>query len=110
LIVPDHSSINRRVDALRARLAANLGELQRRVSHARDLASPRTYLENKWVQLGLGLAAGYLMGRRRAPRLLTDGSDARNEPETLVHAVLRSAVMTLAASAIRRAMSGATND
>jgi hypothetical protein len=109
LIVADHSSIDRRVDALRARLATNLGELQRRATRARELISPRTYLENRWVQLGLGLAAGYLAGRRRAPRLLTDGSASRGQPETLAHAVVRSVVMTLAASAIR-AMSGATND
>jgi hypothetical protein len=108
LIVGDQVSLDRRLDALRARLAVNLGELQRRATHARELISPRTYLENRWVQLGLGLAAGYMLGRRRTPRLLTAGSASSAAPETLVHALLRSTVMTLATAAIRRAISATT--
>jgi len=95
--------IDARIAELRARLAANVGELQQRVTRARTLLSPRTYLDNPWVRLGLGAAVGYLAGRRRKPRLLTDGG-ASPGSESLVHAVLRSTVMTLAASMIQRAI------
>ena len=47
---------NARIARARARLAANLGELQQRLTHARKLVSPRTYLANPWLKVGLGVA------------------------------------------------------
>jgi len=102
--VANPSIIDARISQLRARLAANVGELQQRVTRARTLMSPRTYLGNPWVQLGLGMAVGYLAGRRRKPKLLGDGTANPGAVESLVHAALRSTVMTLAASMIQRAI------
>jgi hypothetical protein len=102
----EHRVIDARIAEVRSRLAANLGELHDRVNRARRLMSPRTYLDNPWVRLGLGVAAGYLVGRRRKPKLLTagDGQVVAGTAETLVHAALRSTVMTLAAAVIERAI------
>jgi hypothetical protein len=105
-----HPGIDARIAEVRSRLAANLGELHDRVNRARRLMSPRTYLDNPWIRLGLGVAAGYLVGRRRKPKLLTagDGEVVAAAAETLVHAALRSTVMTLAAAVIERAIGQAT--
>jgi hypothetical protein len=105
----NHHVLDARIAELRARLAANLGELQHRVTRVRRLMSPRSYLENTWAQVGIGVAIGYLAGRRRGPKQLTSGH-ARDNVESLVHAALRSAVMALAASVIQRALGSAKSD
>jgi len=104
----NHARIDARIAELRARLAANVGELQHRVTRVRTLMSPRTYLGNPWVRFGLGMAVGYLVGRRRKPALLTDGHASAGAAESLIHAALRSTVMTLAASLIQRALTPTT--
>jgi hypothetical protein len=108
----EHPAIDARIAEVRSRLAANLGELHDRVNRARRLMSPRTYLDNPWVRLGLGVAAGYLVGSRRKPKLLTagDGHVVVGAAESLVHAALRSTVMTIAAAVIQRAIGNATSD
>jgi hypothetical protein len=72
--VADGSPIDERIAAARARLAGNLGALQDRLTRVRKLVSPATYLDNAWVNVGLGIAIGYVVGRRpRRPKLLASG-------------------------------------
>lgn len=93
-----------RIARARARLAANLGELQQRLTHARKLVSPRTYLANPWLKVGLGVAVGYLVGRRRPrKRLASPDPDPPIKPD-LVHAALRATATYVASALLKRAV------
>lgn len=98
-----------RIERARARLAANLGELQQRITRARNLVSPRTYLASPWLKVGLGLAAGYFLGRRHARKQLPSGDAPAPVPESggLISAALRAAVMSAAGALIERAVARA---
>ncbi len=97
----DHTDTNARIAAARDRLAAKLAELQHRVTAARELVSPATYLANPWVRFGLGAAVGFLIGR--APKRLTTGAPATAD-EGIVRATLRTTLISLASSFVSRAI------
>ncbi len=100
--VATHHSLGARIDEARERLAASLGELQARMSRAKTLISPRTYLENRWVQVGFAVAAGYLVGRGARPKLLTAGPADSPRSEGMLRATLRSALMAAVGATITR--------
>ena len=110
----DRSPIDERIAAARARLAANLGALNERFSRVRKLVSPATYLDNAWVNLGLGIAIGYAIGRRpRRRKRLSSGpppaiAPSRSVGDELVKAVVRAAVSGIAGALIRRALARET--
>lgn len=105
---------NARIIRARARLAANLGELQQRVTRVRNLVSPRAYLASPWLRLGLGVAAGYLIGRRHG-RLRLPGAAPPSPAEParpiasvargLLHSAVRSVLISAAGALIERAAS-----
>ena len=97
-----------RISRARARLAANLGELQQRVTRARKLVSPQTYLASPWFRVGLGVAVGYLVGRRRPRRLLASGDATAPIAHGLIRAALRATVMSAAGALIERAIAHLT--
>jgi len=99
--VASEPSIDRRIAVVRSRLAVDLGELRRRVGRVSDLLSPATYLRNPWVQLGVGLAVGYAVGRSR-PRL-AGTTQAPRPRESLVYVAARAAVTGLVSALIKRA-------
>jgi hypothetical protein len=90
----------------RARLGARLSELQRRATHAQALASPKHVLASPWVRIGLGVAAGYLLGRLRTP----PAAPRPGAPEGILKAVVRTSLLTLASSAIRAAFAATQAD
>jgi hypothetical protein len=105
--MPNPPAIDRRIEEARARLATHLGELQDRVTRAREMISPGTYLRSPWLKLGIGVALGYAVGRRRRPRLLTHGGDPPRAPAPssgIVGAAIRTAVTALVGAAIERAV------
>jgi hypothetical protein len=101
--VANAPSLELQITVVRDRLGARLTELQRRVTHARTIMSPRTYFDNPWVRAGLGVAVGYLLGS--PGRSAADAAQrGRDQPEGLLRAMVRTGLMTLAGSMIRRAM------
>jgi hypothetical protein len=111
--VAERTSIDERIAAARARLAANLGALNERFARVRKLVSPATYLDNAWVNLGLGIAIGYVVGRRpRRKRLSSGGRPApapsRSIGDELLKAAVRAAVSGIAGALIRRALARET--
>jgi hypothetical protein len=109
--VADRSPIER-IAAARARLAANLGALNERFTRVRKLVSPATYLDNAWVNLGLGIAIGYAAGRGPRRKRLSSGPPAvapsRSVGDELVKAVVRAVVSGIAGALIRRALARET--
>lgn len=104
-------AIDRRIDEARARLAADLHELQDRVTQLRELVSPAHYLKSPWIKVGAGVALGYLVGRRSPRRLLPSGDAPapKTKPTTgILGAALRAAVTAVVGRAIERAFARAT--
>ncbi|MEJ7597405.1 MAG: hypothetical protein WKG01_05800 [Kofleriaceae bacterium] len=91
-----------RIAEARTRLSANLGALQQRLTRARVLTSPGTYLRSPWLKVGLGLVAGYLVGRPSRKQRPTPV--AASASAGLVHAAARAAVTSLAGMVIQRLM------
>ncbi len=59
----EHAQLDVQIAETRARLETNLTELRDRARHARTMMSPRTYLDNPWFRVGVGLLAGFLIVR-----------------------------------------------
>jgi hypothetical protein len=99
----DHAAIETEHVGVRARLGAKAHGLHQRMTHLRAMVSPRTYVANPWLRIGAAVALGYWLGRREQPK-----PDVRhaNRPETMFHALLRTALLNLAESAINDVMSG----
>jgi hypothetical protein len=98
--------IDRRIAVVRSRLAVDLAELRRRVGRVRELLSPATHLRNPWIQLGLGLAAGYAVGRSRR-RLAGTAPAPRRARESLLYVAARAAVTGLVSALVKRAAESA---
>ena len=79
-----HATIRSRIRAVRARIA-----------HV------RSFVANPWVQFGAAVAAGYLLGCDERAETTEHKPET---PETIVHAAVRTALVTLVSSGIRRAM------
>jgi len=90
-----------KLEAARVELAEKLDELRARAKHVRKLASPATYWQLPAVRFGLGLAAGYLLGRRSAPATEQSGPPG---PEGILHAVVKATLTAVAASIVRRTL------
>jgi hypothetical protein len=105
LIVAAHTTFKTRVVDARARVGSSVDGLQRGVMRVRDVvASP-------WLHLGVAAAAGFVLGRRSCVREPAIPPVPPPEPETIAHALLRAALVTLTTSAIRRVLLGpATED
>jgi hypothetical protein len=99
------SDLDARITSARSRLASNIGQLQERMSRARDTFSPSAYLKSPWLTVGAGIAIGLLVGRRRGPLRLTAG-DA-TAPST---GLLRAAVMATVTSLARVMIEKIVND
>lgn len=97
----DKPAIDARIARARSRIASNIGELQQRMSRAKEIVSPSTYLTSPWLTVGAGIAFGLLIGRRRAPLQLTAGATAAASP-SLVGTAVRTAAIALARLAIER--------
>lgn len=95
----DHATIRTRVEHAREHLRARVDGFQRRIAHA------RSYVANPWVQFGAAVAVGYLLGRDERAETTARKPEP---PETIVHAVVRAALVTYVTSAVRRAMSNGT--
>lgn len=111
----DKPTFDERISAARTRLAANIGALRDRAVRIRKLVSPGTYLDNAWVRVGLGIAVGYALGRRRRPKqLASPGPAQRAKPRSiaddLVIAAVRAAVTSVAGAVVRRAIVRAISD
>ena len=107
----DESPIDERIAAARARLAANLGALNDRFARVRKLVTPATYLDNAWVNLGVGLAMGYVVGRPRRKRLASGppaAAPSRSIADEVVRSVVRAAVTGIVGALIRRALARET--
>jgi len=75
----------RDLDDLRNGLTDKLEELHRRAKVAREMVTPSTYLRSPWFKLGaIALVGAGLYASRRTTAT----------GETLLHAAVRSAVMT----------------
>ena len=108
---PDKPTLDERIAAARTRLAANIGALRDRADRIRKLVTPGTYLDNAWVRVGLGIAIGYAIGRRRRPKRLASGAPRakpRSIGDELVIAAVRAAVTSVAGAVVRRAIVRAT--
>jgi hypothetical protein len=96
--------IDARISTARSRLATNIGQLQERMTRARDMVSPSAYLKSPWLKVGAGIAIGLLVGRRRrAPLQLTaGGSVAAPASPGLLRAAVMATVTSLARVMIER--------
>jgi len=83
-----------RIDELRTNLSDKLAELHRRAVRAKQLVTPSTYWKSPWVKAGIGVAIGYA--------LLTRRRDATHE--SLVHAIVRSALSAATSVLVTRAL------
>ena len=92
----DHATIRSRVAHAREHFRARVDGFQRRITHA------RRYVADPWIQFGAAVAVGYLLGRDEHAQTTAPKTET---PETIVHAVVRAALVTLVTSAIRGAMS-----
>jgi hypothetical protein len=99
--MPDLTTTADRIVDSRERLALKLVELQRRVTRARTLLSPRTYLDSPWIRVGVGIVVGYLLGRVGTR---TSADDRDGAHDGIVLAAFRTSMMTLASAVIRRAI------
>lgn len=84
-----------RIASARSRLASHIGELQERMTRAREMVSPTSYLKSPWLTVGGGIVLGLLVGRRRAPLQLTDGTAPASS------GILRAAAIATATSLVR---------
>lgn len=105
----DHAATEARIAQARERLASKLTELQTRVTHVKSIVSPRTYLENPWVQLGIGAAVGFFLGGRVPPshRLMPGPSEPGAAPTRergIFGSAVRGAIISIATSVLRRAV------
>jgi hypothetical protein len=89
-----------KIVAARLELADKLTELRTRVKHARALASPDTYWQMPAVRFGIGLAAGYLIGRPGR----SSGAPAAATSPGILHAVVRAALSAGTTALVRRAL------
>ena len=89
--MPD-PTVHHDLDVLRASLSEKVGELHRRVTHAKQVLSPSTWWHNPWVRIGIGVAVGLALLSRRK-------SDAH---EGLVHAMVRSGLSAAVAALVTR--------
>jgi hypothetical protein len=81
---------------LREHVRARVDDVQRRIAHV------RSYIADPWIQFGAAVAVGYLLG---CDDHAETAAGKHHAPETIVHAVVRTALVTLVSSGIRRAMS-----
>lgn len=89
----------------RTRLGAKLHGLHVRLTHARTMLSPRTYVGDPWLRLAAAFAVGYRLGSREQPK---PTAVRPFQGESLVHALLRTGLLNLAESTINEAMSNTT--
>ncbi|MCX5744031.1 MAG: hypothetical protein NT062_16195 [Proteobacteria bacterium] len=66
---------------------------------------PRSSRARPWIELGVGVAVGYMLGRRRAPdKTLAKALGQATHGETILHSVVRSSVTALAAVIVKRVL------
>ena len=92
--MPAHATIWTRIVDARARLGSSVDGLHRGVTRVRG------YVASPWFQIGAAAAAGFLLGRRSCPREPDIPPANYPSPETIVHAVVRAALVALTTSAV----------
>jgi hypothetical protein len=95
-VIDDHATVRTRLVHAREHLRSKVDGLHRQITHA------RSYVANPWIQFGAAVAVGYLLGRGEHAETIERTPEA---PETIVHALVRTALETIVTSGIRRAMS-----
>jgi ElaB/YqjD/DUF883 family membrane-anchored ribosome-binding protein len=95
-----HRLVEERIAAIKASIAARTAELAERVQRIRNVGDARALIvRHPWASVGIGLAAGLLMGASFAPRRLTSGSDPH---AGVLGATIRALAVTLATTYARR--------
>ena len=84
---------------------STLDALHHRITQVRSLVSPRTYADNPWIRLGAALVVGFELGRRAQA---SAAARAPGPPEKTLHLLVRTALLELAAAALRDVASHAT--
>ena len=102
--MPAHATIRTRIVDARARLGSSVAGLHRGVTRARG------YVASPWLRIGAAAAAGYLLGRRSCSPEPDIPPASHPSAETIVHATVRAALVTLTTSAIRRVILGRTTE
>lgn len=95
-MIEEHATIRTRLVHAREHVRSKVDGIQRQITHA------RSYVANPWLQFGAAFAVGYLLGRDDHAETIERTPEA---PETIVHALVRTALETIVTSGIRRAMS-----
>jgi ElaB/YqjD/DUF883 family membrane-anchored ribosome-binding protein len=95
-----HRIVEERIAAIKASIAARTAELAERIQRVRNVADARALIaRHPWATVGIGLAAGLLVGQSFAPRRLTSGGA---EPHRgVLGATLRALAVTLATNYAR---------
>ena len=92
----DNATLRSRIGDAREHVRERVDGLHRRIARV------RSFVANPWLQFGAAVAAGYLLGCEEHAETTARKPDP---PETIVHAVVRTALVTFVSSGIRRAMS-----
>ncbi len=82
-------------DAIRPGMRQRLGA---KLLHVRAMMSPRTYLENPWLRLGVATVIGYQLGRPAPTKR------GRASAETVLGALVRTVLVNVAISTMRDAI------
>jgi len=89
-----------KIELARRGLTDKLDELRRRAKLIRTRLSPSTYWNMPILRFGVGLAAGYALGRR--PTSVATVEHPRSP--SILHAVVRAGLAAATASLVRRAL------
>ena len=96
-----------RIVAAREAVSAKLAELRRRESEARTSLAPLRYLASPWLRVGIAAVLGYRIGRPR-----TVGASPATMPRepTVLQAVLRASVISIAQALVQHALTRPTSE
>lgn len=101
--MPDEATIKTRIADARQRIGSRLDELHHGIAHVRK------FVADPWIRFGTAVAVGYVVGSREhhEPEM---AKPRQRPPETILHAMARTALTTLLTAAIRRVIYAAITE